>query len=97
MPCRNADYTLVWNGLDYTCSAFPVTKVDAALDKKRPPHTFKSDHDRSVYDIYDPEIMSGAPVCLQLTGQPYEEEAVIRMTEVVAEALKVYEVKRAKL
>ena len=36
----------------------------------------------------DPETWRGAPVGLHLVGRSYEEEAVIAMTEIVAEALK---------
>ena len=38
----------------------------------------------------DPEIFEGAPVAFQLVGRTLEEEAVIRMTEVVDLAIKAY-------
>jgi len=36
----------------------------------------------------NPDLFRGCPVGLQLTGGTQEEEAVIGMTEIVAEALK---------
>ena len=36
----------------------------------------------------DPETFYNAPVCLQLVGRTLEEEAVIKMTEVVDGLLK---------
>ena len=38
----------------------------------------------------DPENFKGAPVAFQLVGRTLEEEAVIRMTEVVDLAIKAY-------
>lgn len=35
----------------------------------------------------DPEIFKNAPICLQLVGRTLEEEAVIKMTEIVDGAL----------
>lgn len=42
----------------------------------------------SPLELDDPEVFSNAPVGLQLVGQPQEDEAVIRMTEIVDAALK---------
>ena len=37
-----------------------------------------------------PDTFKNAPVGLQLAGQPYEEEAVLAMTEIVDAALKLH-------
>ncbi|KAG2111804.1 general amidase [Suillus cothurnatus] len=84
---RYVDYTAVWNALDYPAAIFPVTTVDSILDGKVPPHDFYNDFDKDVYEMYDPEKFKNAPVCLQLVGRTLEEEAVIRMTEIVDAAL----------
>lgn len=97
---------MIWNCLDYTALAFPVTRVDSALDERKPPHQFLSEKDRTVYEscrsdlrqirlfvdesasIDDsPEAFANAPVSLQLVGHTMEEEAVIKMTEVISAAL----------
>ena len=35
-----ASYTSVWNVLDYTACAFPVSVVDPIIDQKKPPPYF---------------------------------------------------------
>ncbi|KZV77743.1 general amidase, partial [Peniophora sp. CONT] len=84
---NSAAYTSVWNALDYSACVFPVTQVDPAVDVKRAAHAFLSERDEKTYNFYEPETWRGAPVGLHLVGRSYEEEAVIAMTEVVAEAL----------
>jgi len=80
-------YTTVWNGLDYPAAIFPVTTVDPVLDAKGSPREFYDDVDKTIHEMYDPETFKNAPVCLQLVGRTLEEEAVIKMTEIVDEAL----------
>jgi len=84
---RNADYTTIWNCLDYPALVFPVTKVDPMLDAKQPAHEFLSEEDKKNYALYAPETFKDAPVGLQLIGRTQEEEAVIAMCEIVDKAL----------
>ncbi|KAJ7134760.1 general amidase [Mycena epipterygia] len=84
----DAFYSKLWNYLDYACSLFPVTYVDPELDGPHPPHQFYNHEDEHIYKLYNPDLFRGCPVGLQLTGGTQEEEAVIGMTEIVAEALK---------
>ncbi|KAH9935666.1 general amidase [Fomitopsis serialis] len=81
------NYTTVWNTLDYAATVFPVTKVDARVDVKSPPHSFHSSIDKIYHGMYDPQVFNGMPVGLQLVGRPLEEEAVLAMTEIVIQAL----------
>ncbi|KAK7047326.1 hypothetical protein VNI00_006557 [Paramarasmius palmivorus] len=82
-------YTTMCNAMDYATSAFPVTFVDANLDKDpHPPHEFYNFEDEAIYHMYDSEKFHGCPVGLQLIGRTLEEEGVIRMTEIVDEALR---------
>lgn len=85
---RSADYTAIWNTLDYATAVFPVTRVDPKLDANKPPHTFLGERDQAHYAMYDPETFWNAPIGLQLIGRRDEEEAVIAMTEIVDAALK---------
>ncbi|KAJ6559048.1 general amidase [Mycena vulgaris] len=80
-------YTTLCNALDYACSVFPVTIVDPALDDPHPPHRFYNHEDEHIYKLYNSELFPGCPVALQLIGGTQEEEAVIGMTEIVADAL----------
>ncbi|KDQ55801.1 hypothetical protein JAAARDRAFT_37227 [Jaapia argillacea MUCL 33604] len=85
---RSANFTMVWNGLDYPACVFPVTQVIETIDVKKPPHQFLSETDKTTYELYDPTTFNNAPVALQLVGRTLEEEAVIGMTEVVDAALR---------
>jgi len=49
-----------------------------------------SDSNRSKLISDDPEESIGAPVGLQIVGMRFEEEKVIKLTEVVVNALKAF-------
>ncbi|KIW21475.1 hypothetical protein PV08_02055 [Exophiala spinifera] len=78
------------NYLDFPSCTFPVTLADKTLDKARDMSSFKplSDIDGRIQADYDAEFYHGAPVALQLVGKRLEEEKVLEMTQVVADALK---------
>ncbi|KAF8509845.1 general amidase [Gautieria morchelliformis] len=82
----SADYTTVWNSLDYPALSFPVTAVDPTLDPPKPAHNFMSEEDKQIYELYTPETFKDAPVGLQLVGRTQEEEALIRMGEILERA-----------
>ncbi|KAK8847690.1 hypothetical protein IAR55_005549 [Kwoniella newhampshirensis] len=86
-------YTGFCNLMDYSASVFPVAKVDPEVDIKEDRKEFMSSDDERTWKEYDPELQRGAPCSLQVVGMRYEEEAVIRMTEIVDAAIKT---KRAK-
>ena len=49
---RDANYTIVWNGLDYTALVLPTgLSVDPVLDAKKPAHAFYNDLDKTNYDF----------------------------------------------
>nr|XP_019003203.1 uncharacterized protein I203_04240 [Kwoniella mangroviensis CBS 8507]OCF66664.1 hypothetical protein I203_04240 [Kwoniella mangroviensis CBS 8507] len=83
-------YTGFCNLNDYTASILPATQVDPARDPKPSRTDFIGEDDRKTYEQYDPVFMKGAPCSLQIIGKKYEEEAVIRMTEIADAALKQY-------
>jgi amidase len=121
---RDAFYTALWNGLDYSACTFPVTFVDPVLDAPVPRTEFYNKDDEHVYrwceydsflskllgvtalDFFpisfynaprypwltrsssdNPHVVKGSPVGLQLVGRTHEEEAVLTMTSIVADAL----------
>ncbi|TFK77300.1 general amidase [Pluteus cervinus] len=85
---RDANYTTVWNVLDYSAAVLPVTKVIPSLDVQRPAHKFYDHHDRYNYELYNPSKFAGEPVAIQVIGRTHEEEAVIAMAEIVDAALQ---------
>ncbi|PPR00101.1 hypothetical protein CVT24_008959 [Panaeolus cyanescens] len=86
---RNANYTMIWNNLDYTALIIPTgLTVDPSVDVKVPPHEFHNSADKANYELYNPEVFKGGPICIQLIGRTLEEEGVIAMGEIVDNAIK---------
>ena len=48
---RSANYTMVFNSLDYACCVFPVSKVDPSIDVQRPAHNFYNEFDKTNYEF----------------------------------------------
>jgi len=76
-------YTKVWNLLDYTALAFPVSTVSATKDPL-PSEVYKPRNDLDAWNWsqYNPESMDGHPVGLQIVGRRFEEEKVLGITKV---------------
>ncbi|WWC68261.1 uncharacterized protein I206_102184 [Kwoniella pini CBS 10737] len=83
-------YTGFCNLTDYTASILPVAFVNPEIDSKPARDDYLSEADQKIYEQYDPQFMKGAPCSLQIIGKKYEEEAIIRMTEIADAALKKY-------
>ncbi|ODV95750.1 hypothetical protein PACTADRAFT_32960 [Pachysolen tannophilus NRRL Y-2460] len=80
-------YTRFLNVLDYTVIVVPVTKVDKILDKPFEHYSPISEKDEINYKNYDPELMHGMPVCIQLVCKRYQEEKAIALAELLVDAL----------
>lgn len=67
-----------------------MTLADKTLDKPRDKASFNqlSDIDGRIQADYDADFYHGAPVALQVVGKRLEEEKVLEMTQIVADALK---------
>ncbi|KAF5350631.1 hypothetical protein D9756_008560 [Leucocoprinus leucothites] len=90
----NAQYTTVWNTLDYPACVVPVgARVDPILDVKKPRDSFYGDGDRRNWDSYDPETFKNAPITVQVVGRTLEEEALVGISEIVDQALQTYKSK----
>ena len=113
---RSAQYTIVWNVLDYPSLVIPTgSHVDESLDVKKPALQFYNDLDKANYELCkfyfacmvdffpassflfllvsnlvsdEPAIFKDAPISIQVIGRTLEEEAVIRLGEIVDNALK---------
>ncbi|BEI97601.1 hypothetical protein CcaverHIS631_0211900 [Cutaneotrichosporon cavernicola] len=81
-------YTAWCNLADYPSAVVPVTRVDQAKDPKVAREAYHNDLDRELWEMYDPEVYKNAPIGVQVVGQKDEDEAVIRMAEIVDAALK---------
>lgn len=80
-------YTPWVNVLDYTAVVVPVTKADAAVDKPEANYQPIGDLDKAIHEEYDPELVQGTPVGLQLVGRRFQEEKMIAIAEMVETAL----------
>jgi amidase len=81
-------YTAWCNLADFPAAVIPVTRVDPAKDPKVARESFHSDLDKQLWEMYDPETYKNGPIGIQVVGQKDEDEAVIRMAEIVDAALK---------
>ncbi|KAK0384694.1 hypothetical protein NLU13_7172 [Sarocladium strictum] len=87
---RHVGYTGVFNVLDYSAVSFPTgLTVDKAKDTVPPGYTPLSDDCRAIHETYDPELVHGHPISLQLVARRLEEEKVLAMTETILQLLKL--------
>uniref|UniRef100_A0A060T6C8 ARAD1B18106p n=1 Tax=Blastobotrys adeninivorans TaxID=409370 RepID=A0A060T6C8_BLAAD len=70
-------YTELYSALNYPCAVFPVGKVDKAIDVKDESYVPVNDRDERVWKKYDPELMHGLPINLQLAARSYNEEKLL--------------------
>lgn len=87
--CRWVGYTKVWNFLDYTALVLPAGKVDRLVD---PPKGTEWGSKRGGMndwnrDLYDPEMMHGQPISIQIVGKRLEEEKVLGTAKVIEEVI----------
>lgn len=65
-----------------------MTFADKNLDKARPSFRPLNEKDADIQADYDPEFYDGTPVVLQCVGRRLEDEKVLEMTGIIADALK---------
>lgn len=76
--CRWVGYTKLFNILDYTALSFPAGKASKILDRELPQgYSPRNPHDAWNWERYDPEMMDGHFVGLQIVGRKFEEEKVL--------------------
>ncbi|KAK1238875.1 hypothetical protein MKX08_005936 [Trichoderma sp. CBMAI-0020] len=80
-------YTAVWNLLDYPALAFPVGKVDKAVDVKENRKRFMSDLDKEIWKLYRPELFHDMPVGLQMVGRRFDDEKVIAILKFIEQCI----------
>ena len=67
-----------------------MTFADKNLDPVRTDFIPLSEKDAAIQADYDPEFYHGTPVALQCVGRRLEDEKVLEMVAVIADALKAY-------
>ncbi|CAK9785792.1 general amidase [Cutaneotrichosporon oleaginosum] len=81
-------YTAWCNLADLPSAVIPVTRVNPAKDLKVTRDDYYNWLDKELWEMYDPEVYKNGPIGVQIIGQKDEDEAVIRMAEIVDAALK---------
>ncbi|KAK2740133.1 hypothetical protein FQN57_006248 [Myotisia sp. PD_48] len=85
---RHVAYTGVYNILDYSCVSFPCNvNVDQAVDVPATSEAPLSETDALVQNEYNPSVIDGMPVSLQLVGRRLEEEKVVMMCDAILKSL----------
>ncbi|KEF54403.1 uncharacterized protein A1O9_09569 [Exophiala aquamarina CBS 119918] len=77
----NDMYTVAWNAVDYPAVVVPFTMADPKLDPVDEKFVPMHDLDKMVQELYDPELMAGAPVALQLVGPRLGDEQLLQDVE----------------
>ncbi len=65
-----------------------MTFADKDLDKTRTSFKPLNEKDAGIQSDYDPDFYTGTPVVLQCVGRRLEDEKVLEMTGIIAEAVK---------
>lgn len=80
-------YTVAWNAVDYPAVIIPYTHADADLDPVYESFEPLSDEDKAAQAQYDPKLMHGAPVNLQIVAQRLEDEQLLKDVEMIDRVL----------
>ncbi|KAK2605765.1 hypothetical protein N8I77_008579 [Diaporthe amygdali] len=84
-------YTVAWNAMDYPAVIIPYTQVIPELDPQDDTFVPLSEEDKEVQSWYDPDLMNGAPVNLQLVAQRLCDEQLLRDVEIIDQVLNLGE------
>ncbi|EXJ88508.1 hypothetical protein A1O1_05438 [Capronia coronata CBS 617.96] len=79
-------YFSIWNLLDYPSTIIPLKDFRISPEKDPKDTTYKptdNPFDRMNYEIYDPELWSNLPVCIQIVQQQFRDEELLTVTEVL--------------
>ncbi|KIV88585.1 hypothetical protein PV10_08255 [Exophiala mesophila] len=67
---------------------FHMTISPGGADLKDTTYKPVNEIDQETYDLYDPVLFDGAPVCLQLVGRTMQEEQLLAVTAALDKALR---------
>ncbi|TVY41110.1 Acetamidase [Lachnellula subtilissima] len=76
-------YTVTWNAMDYPAAIIPFTKADPKLDPRDSSFAPLNSADATNEATYDPQLMAGAPVALQIVGCKYGDEQLLKDVETI--------------
>jgi len=82
------NYTGLFNLLDLPATVFPVTFVNAQKDQANADYQPASKIDAGIQSRFDPQLMQGSPVCLQVVGRKYRCESTLASAEIISSAIR---------
>ncbi|KXJ86556.1 amidase signature domain-containing protein [Microdochium bolleyi] len=83
-------YTCVWNWLGFAALAMPVGVIDeenAQPDETWRTHEVRNKSDKFNHEIYEPSLVMGMPVGVQVIGGRFGEEKTLSVAKVIKELL----------
>lgn len=81
-------YTVLWNCVDYPAGIIPVTKVNKHVDVLPSHFESLSEADAHNRTKYDPELLHGLPVCVQVVGTKFHEEELLESMAIIDSVVK---------
>lgn len=93
-------YTSLWNLMDWAGLTFPMGVAEPeTIDLDAEPgdgraswskHQPRNESDRFNKEQYDPELIGGMPLTVQIVGGRYGEEKCVSVAKALEEAMRVY-------
>ena len=84
---QNVSYTSHWNFMDFAALAIPATtaRINDTGSEAWRTHTFRDESDEFNWKQYDPELVKGMPVGVQVVGGRFGEEKCLAVAKVIEE------------
>ncbi|KAM3428137.1 hypothetical protein MY4824_009011 [Beauveria thailandica] len=88
-------YTSIANILGYSSAVVQVTFGDKNIDVVEDDDKPLGERDRLNMDTYDAHASDGVPAAIQIVGRELEEEKILSIAQIVADAIKYHQAKQA--
>jgi amidase len=91
--CRWVGYTKIWNFLDYSALSFPFTVFASGPNQSSSSQHYsggyvpRNSSDEFNHGTYNPALMQGLPIGVQIIGRRFEEEKVLGVATVLQNLL----------
>ncbi|KAM3503978.1 hypothetical protein MY10362_003846 [Beauveria mimosiformis] len=90
-----SSYTSIVNILGYSSAVVQVTFGDKNIDVVKDDYKPHGERDRLNMDTYDAHASDGVPAAIQILGRDLEEEKILSIAQIVADAIKDHQAKQA--
>ncbi|KAJ4152799.1 hypothetical protein LMH87_009319 [Akanthomyces muscarius] len=88
-------YTSIVNILGYSSAVVQVTFGDKSVDVVKDDYKPLGERDKLNMDTYDADASDGVPAAIQILGRDLEEEKILSIAQIVADAITEYQAKQA--